>query len=155
MANKYGDTRLRRHRWEWLSSGSKANSYLPYYEYQPASRITDIWEEWTTGLNGFLSTRELEEGWGPSWRRNQRPLKTERSRRKKVVDLILKLESKRNWTTDLALRFTRERYEMARDSNGKLLYPTARSFADYLQKKAEAGKLNGWAEVLFESNSYS
>jgi hypothetical protein len=70
------------------------------------------------------------------------------------VDLVLKLEGKRNWTTDLALRFIREHYEMARDGNGKL-HPTARSFVDYLQKKADVGKMTGWNEVVFGCNCYS
>ncbi|KAJ6540767.1 hypothetical protein B0H19DRAFT_1078165 [Mycena capillaripes] len=89
LADKYGDERLRRHQWEWLTSGPKPNTYLPYYQYQPVSKITDVWTEWTIGVNGFLPTRELDEGWGdrPCWRRNKGPAKNEASRRKKVVDL--------------------------------------------------------------------
>ncbi|KAK7053857.1 hypothetical protein R3P38DRAFT_2501304 [Favolaschia claudopus] len=104
LAQKFGNARLRTHQWEWLTSGPKPNSYLPYYTYHLVSKISDIWTEWTTGLNGSLSTWELEETFSrPSWRRDVGSVKTEHSRRKLVVDLITKHFEKPNWNVDLAL----------------------------------------------------
>ncbi|KAJ7275891.1 hypothetical protein C8J57DRAFT_1590123 [Mycena rebaudengoi] len=113
-------------------------TYLPFHEYQLA-KITNIWTEWVSGLNGYLSTRELEEGCGPTWRRNQKGLKTDCSRRKKVADLITQLAAKRNWTVDLTLRFIRDQYELARKPDNVFCFPTARSFCDFLQKKRGDG----------------
>ncbi|KAJ7351227.1 hypothetical protein DFH08DRAFT_805960 [Mycena albidolilacea] len=50
MVQKFDESRLRRHQWEWV--GPNTNSYLPYYEYQSVSKITDIWTEWVSGLGG-------------------------------------------------------------------------------------------------------
>jgi hypothetical protein len=155
MAEKYGEARLRRHQWEWIDSGVKANTYRPYYQYQDLAKISDVWSEWVTGLNGHLSTRELEEGWGPKWRRDVNGLKTESSRRKKAVNLITQLAAKRNWTVDLALRFIHDRYELARKPNNQLRFPTVRSFFDYLQKKPDNGELAAVDEILFQSDSYT
>lgn len=155
LVNKYGDARLRRHQWEWVTKGPRANTWLPYYQYQTVNKITDVWTEWVTGLNGHLSTRELEEEWGPAWCRNKGAVKTPRSRRKKVVDLIIRLSGKRNWTTDLALRFIRDHCELGRDVNGKLRFANPRDFFEYLQKKPTAGSRTGADELFFESNSYT
>ncbi|KAJ7262841.1 hypothetical protein C8J57DRAFT_1513088 [Mycena rebaudengoi] len=138
MAEKYGEGRLRRHQGEWINSGVKANTYRPYYQYQDLAKISDVWSEWVTGLNGHLSTRELEEG-----------------RRKKAVNLITQLAAKRNWTVDLALRFIHDRYELARKPNNQLRFPTVRSFFDYLQKKPDNGALAAVDEILFQSDSYT
>ncbi|KAJ7668209.1 hypothetical protein B0H17DRAFT_1142560 [Mycena rosella] len=85
---KFDDARLRKHQWEW-----------------PTSTITAIWDEWASGLNGFLAVRDLEERWGARWRRNNSGQKTEMGRRKKVIQLIEKLAAKPNWNLALALRF--------------------------------------------------
>ncbi|KAJ7218492.1 hypothetical protein GGX14DRAFT_390262 [Mycena pura] len=39
--------------------------------------------EHTKGLNGFLSVRELDDGWAAAWRRNQKRHMSEQSRRRK------------------------------------------------------------------------
>ncbi|KAF7369757.1 hypothetical protein MVEN_00307500 [Mycena venus] len=156
MAEKYSDSRLRRHQWEWITSGPKANTYMPYYQYQPLSKVTDIWTEYTDGLNGHLSTRDLDEGWSrPSWRRKVHTLKTEACRRKKVVDLINKLREKRNWTVDLALRFVEECHETGHDEDGKPLRSTVRLFMDYVGKRAATGKTSNFDKLLLQSNSYT
>jgi hypothetical protein len=85
---------------------------------------------------------------GTDLEKNQKGLKTDRSRRKKVMDLITQLSAKRNWTVDLAPRFIRERYELARKPNNVLCFPTARSFCDFLQKKRGDGEMNAIDEFL-------
>ncbi|KAJ6453431.1 hypothetical protein C8R47DRAFT_1168239 [Mycena vitilis] len=140
----------------WNLLVEKYGARLPYYTYHPKpAKITDVWVEWTTGLNGCLSGRELEEGWGPAWRRNVKTVKTERSRRLKIINLIEKLAAKRNWNLELALRFIRDRYEEGRAPGGQRLFPTVRSFIDYLQKQPKEGELSATDRILFESNSYT
>jgi len=68
--------------------------------------------EWTEGIGGFLSMRELTEGWSAKWRRNNGGQRTECGRRKKVIDLVNTLAAKPNWDIRLALRFLTEKYEL-------------------------------------------
>jgi len=67
-----GEERLYRHKWEWTS-----RAWLPYYKYLPVHSITDVWTEWSSGLDGHLPVRELEERWGAKWRRNVPSQRTE------------------------------------------------------------------------------
>lgn len=139
----YRETSLRRHNWEWIPN---SETWLPYYVHQEPTKITDYWSEWTEGLNGFLPVRVLDEVWGAKWRRNNKGMQTERCRRKKVIELIENLARKPNWTTELVLRFLRDRYE----SPIPRPFPTPRSFAEYLQKKGGVGM----TEVINVSDSY-
>jgi hypothetical protein len=124
--------------WSW-----EGEKWLPRYTYQTVQKISDIWEEWSYGLNGYLSTRELEEGWGAKWRRNNSGLKTENGRRKKVVQLITDLSQKQGWNTQLALRFLQDRYEGS--------FKTPRKFCEYLQAKSNAG----YHDVLHAADTYT
>ncbi|KAJ7168642.1 hypothetical protein C8R46DRAFT_1033850 [Mycena filopes] len=112
----------------------KSNSFLPHYTFQPVPKITDIWTEWAAGLNGYLSVRELNEGWNAKWKHDLQRIKSEYSRRKKVIDLIERLRSKPNWNLELALRFIRETYETPGSQ-----FKTTRSFCDYLQSSKTGG----------------
>ncbi|KAH9178186.1 hypothetical protein EDB89DRAFT_1151070 [Lactarius sanguifluus] len=114
---KYGEARVHKHEWDWVQG-----NFLPIYIYQSVNRLTDYWTEWMRGIGGHLSTRELTEAWGAKWRRNNGTLKTECSRRKKVIDLVTALSAKPNWDVCLALRFL-EKYEA--------LY-SPRKFCDWL-----------------------
>ncbi|KAJ7448120.1 hypothetical protein FB451DRAFT_1187869 [Mycena latifolia] len=140
LAAKFDETRLRTHQWEWITSGKDANSYLPYYTFQPSSKVTAIWDEWASGLNGFLAVRDLEETWGAKWRRNNTTQKTEMGRRKKVIQLVEKLAAKPNWGLALALRFM-EKFD------GKW---APRKFYEHLQ----AGALSATDEILVQSSFY-
>jgi hypothetical protein len=87
-----------------------------------------VWTEWPSGLDGHLPVRELEERWGPKWRRNVTGQRTENGRRKKIVDLVVLLSKQQRWDVALALQFLREKYE--------LTYKP-RAFADYLAKSRD------------------
>jgi Transcriptional activator of glycolytic enzymes len=138
LVNRYGEQRLRHHHmWTWEGQG-----FMPYYTFQPVNTICEIWEEWSSGLNGFLSTRDLEERWGARWRRNTSGLKTENGRRKKVVGLVMELAAKPNWNVALALRFLQDRYEGA--------YKTPRKFCEFLQAKSNVG----YQEVIAAASEY-
>lgn len=120
LVQKFGSEKLDQHQWEWIKS-----KWVPHYTYQPVHAISDVWYEWVGTPGGGLSVRELTETWGARWRRNNSVLKTENTRRKKIVDLVNTLSSKQGWNVSLALRFLSERYETTY---------TARSFSDYLGK---------------------
>ncbi|KAF7330285.1 hypothetical protein MVEN_02466400 [Mycena venus] len=154
LATRYGEGRIRRHQWEGYPTGEKGKEklLLPYYSYRTPSKILDIWEEYSAGFNGSLSVRELEEGWGSDWRRGNRGTSSEHCRRAKVWKLIEQLVAKRNWNTELALRFVREQYQEARTANGALRFSTPRSFCDWLQKKSD-GK-TGLEVAMAESNTF-
>lgn len=113
---RFGDTRISNHQWEW-----KHGEFLPFYIYQPVDQFMDYWIEWTEGLGGCLSTRELTEMWGAKWRRNNGGQRTECGRRKKVTDLISVLSARPNWDVNLTLRFLSGKYHL-----------TPRKFSDWL-----------------------
>jgi Transcriptional activator of glycolytic enzymes len=75
LIGAHQESRLLKHSWEW-----RTEDWLPHYIYPELASITAIWEEWANSLNGYLSTRELEERWGAKWRRNLPGLKTAHSR---------------------------------------------------------------------------
>ncbi|GBE83165.1 hypothetical protein SCP_0502120 [Sparassis crispa] len=100
-----------------------------------------VWkQEWTDGLGGHISVRELTEKWGNCWRLNDAGLKTEGGHRKKIIDLITELLQKPRWSIQLVLRFFNEKYGHYR----------VRSFADYLTKHGGAGR----REVLQVATHY-
>ena len=89
------------------------------------TQISDIWVEWSDGVDGYLSVQDLTECWGARWRRNDAAMKTETSRCKKVIDLMTELSGKPHWDVKLALQFLVEKYEPQYK---------ARHFCEYLQK---------------------
>jgi len=106
LVAKYGEVRICKHTWEWVHG-----DFLPVYLYQSVDRLTEYWTEWADGVGGFLSTRELTDGWGARWRRNNGGQRTECGRRKRVIDLVSVLSTRPNWNVQLALRFLEERSE--------------------------------------------
>jgi len=136
LVKKYGDRiAMNRFTWEKYSSGKDhaAAEWLPVYTYKPNISLSEIWEEFSNGLGGYLSTRQLKDGWKACWRRDISGLKTERGRRKKVTDLIEDLSQKTNWNTGLALRFLQDTYPIP-SKNQKYL-KSVRSFIDHIQNR--------------------
>ncbi|KAF9551887.1 hypothetical protein CPC08DRAFT_823121 [Agrocybe pediades] len=129
------------HEFEW-----KDNDWLPEFEgfwtpgpNQPAT-IEDVWNENRVGMGGRLSVQELTTTWDARWKRNIGKLKTEASRRTKIVNLIEHLTKKPNWNLKLALRFLYEKYPKETKSS--------RAFADFLQKKGV------FSDILTAASSY-
>lgn len=139
LALKYSLDRLKRHQWDWVE---KTETFLPKYTFQPVLKITDVWTEWASGLNGFLSVRELNEGWNAKWKRDNQSIKNEYGRRKKIIDLIQRLVDKPNWNLVLALEFIRDVYEPE--------YRTTRAFCDYIQST----KTGGFDAVIQRSHTF-
>ncbi|KAG2129749.1 hypothetical protein DEU56DRAFT_758034 [Suillus clintonianus] len=109
------------HTWEWESG-----RLIPFYVFQTVSKITDIWDKHSNGLNGYLAIWDLNEYWGARWRHNLDGQRTVNSCRKKVKNLVKNLAKKANWNIKLALCFLRNKYKM----RGM----TPRAFCTYLQK---------------------
>ena len=152
LLQKYGRDRVQNHQFEWItySSGSVADEWLPMYTYKMGISIWDIWEEWTNGLDGHLSVRQLNDGWDARWRRNKSGQKTEVGRRKKVVELVEALAKKPNWSIPLALRFLKEKYPIPSSSQPYL--KSTRAFIEHLQNKT-TGKM-AFQAILLQSSSY-
>ena len=126
---------MRKHEWQYDTD------YLPLYHFQQVTHICNIWTEWSTGLNGFLPVRNLNEGWGSRWRKGDRGQGTENCRRARVVELIEQLTAKPGWDLALALRFLHERYEGG---------TTPHKFCDYIQRTSGVGT----QDILKASSSY-
>jgi len=134
LASKYGE-KVCRHQFTWSKHGSanRPDEWLPIYIFRQGVSLAEIWEEWSEGLDGHLSIRQLEEGWAARWRRDVSGQKTEMSRRRLVVQKVIEpLAAKTNWNIQLALRYLTSQYPIP--SNPSYLR-TTRSFIDHLQKK--------------------
>jgi len=134
---KFGD-RIQKHQYEWMKYRSRklSDEWLPIYTLPSVGSLSlsEIWEEWTSGLNGCLSVRDLEENWAARWRRDVSGQKTEMSRRRLVIQKIIEpLSKKINWNIQLSLRYLHDRYPIPSSSPSYLR--TTRSFIDYLQNK--------------------
>ncbi|KAF8064311.1 hypothetical protein FPV67DRAFT_1672032 [Lyophyllum atratum] len=153
---RYTEEWLLKHQWKWIP---ESECWLPVYEYATMKKVTDvvttdslsatkpfskphtdIWAEHAEGLNGQLSVRELDEGWGAKWIGNVKALKSEATRRNKVVDLVQQLSKKPNGDVALALRFLCEHYE----------HLTSRAFTNLLGWN----KNQGFTDILKAAEVY-
>ena len=136
LEDRFPRTRLLKHVWEW-----KDGDWLPFYAYpgRRVTTVTDVWNDWVDGYEGSLSGRDLEQHWGAKWRRSVGKLRTESSRRTKVIELIEGLGKKTNWTTKIAMRFLTEKYLSQ--------FTSFRQFYDFISK-------SGAKEQIFESSDH-
>ena len=132
---KYAE-KVRHHQFTWTKYGStnRPDEWLPIYLFWQGASLIEIWEEWSEGLDGCLSVRQLEEGWAARWWRDVSGQKTEMSRRHLVVQKVIEpLAAKTNWNIQLALHYLTTQYPIP--SNTPPYLRTTRNFVDYLQKK--------------------
>ena len=143
--------RLKMHTFEW---NSKHNEWLPIFEefWKPGggspTSIAQIWEEYTIGMGNprSFSIEELTNRWCGRWKRNIQKIKTEASKRKRVVELIQTLSAQTNWTASTALKFLDERYPIPSSSLPFLKNLSA--FIAHLQKK------HSLQEIIVSASSY-
>jgi hypothetical protein len=133
LMSRYPVEKLLRHRFLWIKEASRTDEWRPEYTFAKVNSIDDVWREYTEGIDGQFSVRELEERWAARWKRNVHALKTEHARRRAVLKLVTALAGKTNWNTDLALRFLRKNYPISSTST----YRTLRQFTDALQCKGK------------------
>lgn len=150
LESKYGETRVHRHRWDWFQSTSKhPDEWIARYTLKKGVSVEDIWTEWTSGLDGCLSTHELVSGWDAKWRNGNKGQGTEFCRRKKLIDLIDALSRKQNWNVRLAFDFLADEYPISAKSTVSHLTSVS-NFVRYLQKK----DANVVQNILVASQSY-
>ncbi len=132
---EFGATQLRCHSFRWTISDASdvSDEWRPSYEfYQPGGNkqatVEEIWKEWSVGIDGCISVERLSQYWDTRWRRSDKAKKTMASRRKRIIDIMTELISKRGWDEKRALRFLRENYVPVK-------FSTVRGFIDYLQKR--------------------
>lgn len=67
---KYGIKCISMHQFEWLqyATGPIKEEWLPIYTYRKGLSVRQIWKEWAEGVDGYLSVRQLCEGWEARWR---------------------------------------------------------------------------------------
>ncbi|CAK5262885.1 unnamed protein product [Mycena citricolor] len=121
---RYGKARFDKHAPQWIDG-----DWLPCYKYSKAVTVWDYWTEWKDGLDGYLPVEELTLQWGAKWRRNISALKTENTRRMRVVELVIKLIQRPHWDLKRTHRFISTQYGTYR----------ARNFADNVVNN-EAGR---------------
>ena len=100
--------RVTKHVWTWnqYPKPSQEDHWIPPYVLKnlgDMQSILELWNEWTAGLDGQLSIRDLENGWDSEWWKGNKSARANISRRKKVIELIEKLAKKSNWDIGLAL----------------------------------------------------
>ncbi|PPQ68023.1 hypothetical protein CVT24_002932 [Panaeolus cyanescens] len=111
LENKFGSDILKAHIFEW-----KGNEWLPknIHLWKPPLCSTGepiiemVWADFKEGINGKFSLNQLAEHWGTRWRTNNSTIKTELSRRVKVINLIQSLSSLPDWDNEKAFKFLRE-----------------------------------------------
>jgi len=134
--------RLKRHNFEW---NVKLDEWLPFYEFWKPSpgvppTIDQIWEEHMEGIGSprSFSILELTANWGGRWKRNIQKIKTESSKRKKVVDLVQALSIQPNWDSTKALGFLREKYPVPSSSSSQPFLKNISAFIAHLQTHKNA-----------------
>lgn len=135
--------KLTKHKFEW---DDKTETWLPIFGsfWKPSklnekATVDDFWTENRFGKDGKFSIKELDAKWGARWKRNKPALKTEGSRRMKVINIIERLSSNVNWNSTLAIRFLHEKYATQTKSG--------RAFSDYLSAKTAE-------DIMLASKSY-
>ena len=54
--DRFEEACMQKHAWQYDTD------YMPLYNFQQVNHICDIWTGWSTGPNGFLPVRNLNEG---------------------------------------------------------------------------------------------
>ncbi|PPQ83383.1 hypothetical protein CVT24_006465, partial [Panaeolus cyanescens] len=130
---------LRRHVFEWVDG-----EWLPVFLdfWKPPKRsgnavaptLEDLWTEYKHGFDGQMSLETLEQHWDKRWRRNEGRLRTEMSRRMKVISLIKIFQERFAWDAEFSIKFLKQEYPD--------ITSTSRRMIEFLQKKSrdEQGK---------------
>jgi len=134
--------RLKQHNFEW---NAKLDEWLPIYDFWRPSpgvppTIDKVWEEHTEGIGNpkSLSILELTANWSGRWKRNIQKIKTESSKRKKVIDLVQALSTQPGWDSTKALAFLQEKYPIPSSSPTHPFLKNISAFIAHLQTNKNA-----------------
>ncbi len=105
---------------------------VPTYSMSPSLfKVEDVWKEWTRGLGGRISIEELDQTYGPSWRKSAKERKFY-SRRKAIINAIKSLVQEENINAIAAV----DRLEQRRQQLGKSLDAFQRLLAAEKRQRA-------------------
>jgi hypothetical protein len=141
LEQRFPAEKLQFHSFEWLGCGGTHN-WVPEFKYwKPrdgsSPSLGDIWREYTLGIGHHFSILELVEVWDAKWKRDQRPIKNEWTRRMKVVRLVEGLVQQNSWDAEIALKFLNSKYPISPSSPQKHLR-SSRLFQDWLKDPQKA-----------------
>ncbi|PPQ75576.1 hypothetical protein CVT24_013264 [Panaeolus cyanescens] len=100
LEQKFGE-QLKKHTFEWRN-----DEWVPQISglWKPPTVVNGepiletVWKKFKQGLDGRFSLDQLGEHWGTRWRTNNSTLKSELSRRAKIVKLVEMLADERSWS---------------------------------------------------------
>lgn len=121
LCKRFPHAQLQSHAWIYNNSGH----WCPQYHFPNPATHSNLWIEYTQGVDGCLPTRTLEETWATSWRQKHA---TEWHRRKRVIGLFETISKRRLWQMHQVFRFLDDKLNM---------YRTPRSLYTYLGKAGE------------------
>lgn len=115
LEQKFGDAKLKAHVFEW-----KDNEWMLVNMglWKPPSCSTGqpilemVWQDFKHGIDGRFSLDEVEDHWKVRWRVGNSSIKSELSRRRKVINLIESLVAldKNLWNHEHVFQFLQEFY---------------------------------------------
>ncbi|KAF9030463.1 hypothetical protein BDZ89DRAFT_1132381 [Hymenopellis radicata] len=155
LLSRYGAECVHRHQWTWTTSASvkKPDRWVPTYSLAPLKNISleDVYTEFSNGLKGHLSIRELRAKWGAEWQGASNAEKTDASRRKRFFELVEALKARhKNWQDKHVFEFLNSRFCIDAKSSSKHLR-SLRLFLEWIPNKKE----DGFDKVLQESNLFT
>lgn len=104
ICSQFPRDQLLQHRWIFNQSLGR---WCPRYTWPCPATLSELWAEYTCGVNGYLPVRAMEKYWCTAWRSDN---KTEWSRRKKVVELLDTVAKRRSCTMERVFEFFEARY---------------------------------------------
>ncbi|KAJ3495160.1 hypothetical protein NMY22_g19973 [Coprinellus aureogranulatus] len=139
--------KLKHAEFEWVCK-KKEWMFLPKFEWwapakDVAPSIPDIWREWTIGIGHRFSIQELVQEWQALWKRDKNAIKSQWTRRYKLITLIEDLiKQNKGWSPDDAMEFLNTDYPLSPE-NKDPHFRSSRSFADWMKgDKERDGVLN-------------
>lgn len=144
LEERFTAERLQKHTFTWMTRKTPegvVNEWLPNFErfWKPGGcrsvTVEEIWKEYQYGMDGCLSISQLNMGWHAWWKRDIQGIKTEYSRRMKIVNIIQALtdpKAKLLPHPDAALHFLTQTYPITKTGPPHLR--TTRAFIEWLQK---------------------
>ncbi|PPQ81847.1 hypothetical protein CVT24_008666 [Panaeolus cyanescens] len=111
LEHRFGSGKLKEHVFEWRNDEwipKDISLWKPPLCSTGEQILEMVWADFKDGIDGKFSLDQLAEHWGTRWRTNNSTIKTELSRRSKIVNLIRLLSDLPNWDNARAFQFLRE-----------------------------------------------
>ncbi|KAF5310463.1 hypothetical protein D9611_012258 [Ephemerocybe angulata] len=137
LEEKFSFEQLKYQSFDWVPT-DVSHSWLPRFEWWKPNggslpTLADVWKEYSEGIGHRFSILQLNEQWGARWKRDVRSIKSEFTRRMKIVRLIEGLMKQNEWSCDYALEFLSSEYPIAAGPGSPSHLRSSRSFSDWLK----------------------